>query len=168
MQIQTQVVRRTRNLLPKKQRLRLAVQNVSVVKAERCRRSLLYFIKEFWPEVSSDSFIPNWHIEYIVSLLQQMAEDVAQGRPKKYDLLVNVPPGSTKTITCSIMFPVWCWLNWYWMRFITASYSAALSLESAEYSRELVRSDKFKEYFPELHIKIDKDTKSNYVSIPHR
>ena len=48
------------------------------------------------------------------------------------------------------------------MRFITGSYSGALSLESAEYSRDLVRSDKFQQYFPDIQIKEDKDTKSNF------
>jgi len=48
------------------------------------------------------------------------------------------------------------------MRFITGSYSSPLSLELAEYSREIVRSKKFKRLFPELMIKKDKDTKGNF------
>jgi predicted phage terminase large subunit-like protein len=48
------------------------------------------------------------------------------------------------------------------MRFICASYSSALSLESAEYCRELVRSTQFKELYPDIDIKEDKDTKSNF------
>jgi len=140
----------------------LSRDGIFAIKAERCRRSLYHFIQEFWPEVSNDTFVPNWHIEYIAKQLQELAENVAKGKPKKHDLIINVPPGSTKTITCSIMFPIWCWINWYWMRFITASYSGALSLESAEYSRDLMRSNKFKKCFPELSIKSDKDTKSNY------
>jgi len=60
------------------------------------------------------------------------------------------------------MFPVWCWTKWWWMRFICGSYSKDLSLESAEYSRELVRSPEFQEIYPDLDIKEDKDTKSNF------
>jgi predicted phage terminase large subunit-like protein len=48
------------------------------------------------------------------------------------------------------------------MRFITSSYSGALSLELAEYSRDLVRSKRFSGLFPHLGIKADKDTKSNF------
>jgi predicted phage terminase large subunit-like protein len=48
------------------------------------------------------------------------------------------------------------------MKFITASYSDALALESAEKSRDLIRSDKFKMLFPNIEIKQDKDTKSNF------
>ncbi|MBU0973844.1 MAG: phage terminase large subunit, partial [Proteobacteria bacterium] len=84
---------------------------------------------------------------------------------KAYDLIINIPPGMTKTIICSIVFPVWCWTKWHWMRFITGSYSSSLSLQSAEYSRDLIRSDRFKKVYPDLDIKEDKDSKGNYQVI---
>lgn len=123
---------------------------------------LFMFLKYFWPEYSQDTFKPNWHIKYLCSQLQKVAQRVANEEVKKHDLVINVPPGSTKTAVVSIMFPLWCWTNWFWMRFITASYTNPLSLESAEYSRDVMRSDKFKDMFPELEIKQDKDTKSNF------
>lgn len=129
---------------------------------ELCNRDFYFFLQHFWPVVSSDPFRGNWHIELMCRELQALAERVGDRLPALYDLLINVPPGSTKTISCSIMFPVWCWTRWFWMRFITVSYSAVLSLESAEYSRDLVRSAEFREIFPELEIKVDKDTKSNF------
>lgn len=125
-------------------------------------RSFYHFLQYFWDVVSSHNFQPNWHIEYLCGELEQVAYRVGKRLPRLYDLIVNVPPGSTKTITCSIMFPVWCWTRWHWMRFITASYSGALSLESAEYCRDLVRSPLFQEVYPDLAIREDKDTKSNF------
>lgn len=117
-------------------------------------------------EYTSEPFINNWHIEKVFCPeLEKIAIEVSQGVPSTYDLIINVPPGTTKTATVSIFFPIWCWLNWPWMRFITASYSAALSLESAEYSRDLIRSERFKRLFPEFDIKQDKDAKSNFKII---
>jgi predicted phage terminase large subunit-like protein len=63
---------------------------------------------------------------------------------------------------CSVIFPVWVWTKWHWIKFITASYSKDLALESAELSRDLIKSDTFKLVYPEYVIKSDKDTKSNY------
>jgi len=112
--------------------------------------------------LSGQPFVGNWHLAYICKELEQIAEDVGNRRLKDHDLLINVPPGSTKTKLCTIVFPVWCWTKWYWMKFITASYSSVLALESAEESRDLIRSQMFQELYPELTIKADKDTKSNY------
>jgi len=127
-----------------------------------CNRDFYYFLRYFWPVYSSDPFHENWHIELVCNELQRLAERVGQRLPAKYDLVINVPPGSTKTASCSIMFPIWCWTRWYWMRFITVSYSAILSLESAEYSRDIIRSAEFQSVYPEIEIKQDKDTKSNF------
>lgn len=60
------------------------------------------------------------------------------------------------------MFPVWCWTQWPEMKFITASYSGQLSLESAEMSRDLIRSPLFQDIYPDIAIREDKDVKSNF------
>lgn len=124
--------------------------------------NLFFFIQYFWPAYSQQPFSPNWHIEVICAELEKLARDVAAGKPREHDLIINVPPGTTKTATVSIMFPIWCWVNWFHLRFICASYTAPLSLESAEASREIIRSDRFRKIFPEIDIKEDKDTKSNF------
>jgi len=139
-----------------------AIYNLEAIQAERCRRSLAYFIRTFWECISADELSWNWHIDYLSEQLMQLARDVAEKKPKKHDLIINIPPGTTKSITCSVMFPIWCWINWPWMRFIASSYSGALALEHAEASRDLVRSEEFQRLFPMLRIKQDKDTKSNF------
>jgi predicted phage terminase large subunit-like protein len=146
----------------KRQRIIQAVADPHRITRELNNRSLYRFLQWAWPEISSQPFVDNWHIKYLCDELQKVGERVGARRTKKYDLLINVPPGSTKTIICSIVFPAWCWTRWYWMRFITASYSSTLSLESAEYSRDLIKSSRFQQIYPELSIKADKDTKSNF------
>jgi predicted phage terminase large subunit-like protein len=149
---------------PSKQRAFLeVVKNPRTLgKAEKCRRTFPEFIREFWDCVSQDELKWNWHIGYLAQELSMLVERAANGLPKKYDLVINVPPGTTKSITCSIMLPDWAWTRWPWLRFICTSYSSDLSLELAEYSRELIRSDKFRQLYPHIGIKEDKDTKSNF------
>jgi predicted phage terminase large subunit-like protein len=142
--------------------VRKAFQRPLNVEAELCRRSLFYFMKTFWKEVSGDTPSWNWHIPYLCSQLMRIAHRAGNGLPKEHDMIVNIPPGTTKSITCSVMFPAWAWTNWPHLKFITISYAAALSLELGEYSRDILRSKKYRDLFPHLTIKQDKDTKSNY------
>lgn len=128
-----------------------------------CKNSLLTFMRYFWDEYDGSGDIEiNWHMGKICTELEQVAHRVAKGLPADYDLLVNVPPGTSKTAMVSVFFPVWCWVNWYWMRFITSAHSHPLALESAEKSRDIIRSPKFREMFPEIDVLQDKDKKSNF------
>ncbi len=162
MQGATEHIKPVRTTIPKRKILAAAIMNPYVLIREINNRSFYEFLKFFWPEISSETFKDNWHVKYLCDELQKIAENVGEGKPKLYDLIVNIPPGTTKTVITSIMFPAWCWTRWFYMRFITVSYSAVLSLESAEYSRDLIKSDRYKTIYPELDIKEDKDTKSNF------
>ena len=136
--------------------------NPLLIQRELNNRSLYEFLKYFWDAISDEEYADNWHIQYLCDEVQEVAEKVANKEKGTGDLLINIPPGTTKTTIVLRMFPAWCWTRWHWMKFITASYSQTLSLESAEDCRDLIRSDKFQIMYPELQIKEDKDTKSNY------
>lgn len=134
----------------------------SEVRAEMCRRDFYFFVREFWDTIIPDNAVYNWHIQYLCGELQKMAERVKQRLPKEYDLIINIPPGTTKSTICTIMFPVWCWTIDPSMRFITGSYSYDLSTDHAVKSRDIIRSDRFVSYFPDLFMKDDKDNKTAY------
>jgi predicted phage terminase large subunit-like protein len=145
----------------------IAANNEHLVKAALCKKSLKYFIQEFWEEVNDDNLIWNWHMDVLCSELEKVAYNVCNEIPKEYDLIINISPGTSKTSIVSIFFPAWVWTHSNWIRFITASYSSALSLESSEKSRDVITSNKFKQYFPLLSIKRDKSSKSNFKLQEH-
>lgn len=157
---ETETIQRT--IQPKYTVLKEAVNNPLLIIRELNNRSFYEFLQCFWSDISGEDLKLNWHMEYICNELQKVAERVAIGKSKLADTIINVPPGTSKTSICSILFPAWCWTRWYWMKFITVSYSSALALESAEYCRDLIRSEKFQAIYPFLDIKDDKDTKSNF------
>jgi len=158
-------MKRTRNISKEdrmKQTQLSILQNPYTVARMKCMESFYFFFMFFWDEISGNDLANNWHIKYLCDELQKIAEHRATKAPKEYDLIINIPPGTSKTSIVSIAWPVWCWTRYHWMRFITAGYSHTLSLEAAEYSRDMIRSDKFKLVFPEMEIKEDKDNKSNF------
>ena len=157
-----------RTRYPKKAILKSLIENPLLAIRERNNRSFYEFLKFMWPEVSNEKLQTNWHIKLMCDELQSLAERVVHERNKAThkqqveDMIINVPPGSTKTTTVMVLFPAWCWSKWYWMEFICLSYGSDLSLESAEQSRELIRSDRYQAVYPEVSIKRDKDQKSNF------
>lgn len=146
----------------KEDQIRKALENPFAAIIAMGGLSLYEFVQCFWNEVSDSEFKTNWHIPYLCGQLEEVAQRVANREPKLADLIINIPPGTSKTMICSVMFPVWCWTKWYWMKFITGSYSDDLALESADKSRDIMRSDKFQMLFPDIGIQEDKNTKSNY------
>jgi len=130
-----------------------------------CENSLYEFLKYMWPVVVGDDFVDNWHIQYLCDEIQPHLERVIRREPKESDIIVNVPPGTTKTLICSIMIPAWVWIKDPSGRFITGSYESKLANESAVRSRDILKSDKFTDLWPGLiNFKADMDMKSGYAN----
>ena len=91
-----------------------------------------------------------------------MAWLVFARKEKLYDLIINVPPGTTKSTIATVMFPAWAWAVDPSIRSLTASYSASLSTDHSVKSRDIIRSDKYREFFPYVEIKRDQDNKTQY------
>lgn len=137
--------------------------DIEQVRAELCRRSYFEFFKEFWSEIIPEDLKLNWHLEEICNELQAIAERIIKREPNPYDLIINVPPGSSKSTIATIMFPAWCWIRDPSIKTISASYSATLSTNHAVKSRDLLKSDKFLRYYGHIfEFKGDQDNKTHY------
>ena len=135
--------------------------NRSGVIAELCRRDFFFFVQTFWSIIIPESPQYNWHLEYLCKELQAMVLKVAKREPKDYDLIINIPPGTSKSTLVTVMLPVWSWIIDPRIRALTASYSASLSTDHALKSRDIIRSDLFRSLFPDIHIKRDQDNKTH-------
>lgn len=139
--------------------------NLTQAKAELCKRDFFYFLQEFWSVIIPEDPVYNWHIEYLCKELQTLVERVANREVKDYDLVINIPPGTSKSTIVTIMLPVWAWVIDPTIRNLTASYSSSLSTDHALKSRDIIRSDKFKDMFPDILIKQDQDNKTHYKNV---
>lgn len=133
-----------------------------MVVAKECQKSFFYFLKTFWDVVIAEEPIYNWHIEYLCTELEKLAVTIKNREPKPYDLIINIPPGTTKSTIVTIMFPAWLWTIDTTLRVITNSYSGVLSIEHATKSKDIIRSDKYQKLFPEVVIRRDKSGKQHY------
>lgn len=156
--------------------------NPDLAKGEQCRRSLFKFVQEFWEEIIPEDPVWNWHIEYLCDEIQRdvlrvckLPEQRLQGfvlpakirEPKLHDDLINIPPGSSKSTIATVMMPAWAWTVDPTLRILTASYSGDLSQDHSVKSRDIIQSDKYRRYFPDIEIRADSNNKNNYKNTKH-
>lgn len=132
------------------------------VERKICQQSFYEFTKRFWHILIVAEPVWNWHVKFICDEMQIVAERVFKNEAKLYDLLINVPPGSTKTTICSIMFPAWVWTRMMAARMLSGSYAATVALDNSRKSRIIIESEKYQELFPEVQFRDDQNAKGFY------
>lgn len=149
------------------------IYDLNKAAAELCRRDFSFFVKEFWDVIIAEDLVWEPHMDVLCSEMQGVIDRIKlQPDPnipeqlirleKLQDILINIPPGTTKSTIVTIMLPAWAWTVDASLRIITASYSDTLAVEHSTKSREIIQSDKYRLYFPEVQIKDHKGLKSNY------
>lgn len=107
-----------------------------------CEEDHLYFTRYFFKQRQNIKFRVNWHHQYIADALQ----DVIDGKVK--NLIINVPPGSSKTEMAVINFIARGLAINPMARFLHLSYSDDLALLNSQTARDLISSDEYQELWP--------------------
>lgn len=139
-----------------------ALEAPASIVRELCDREFYFFLQHFWPAICHDPYQDNWHIRYLCSEVQSVAERVAKREDNPYDLIINVPPGTSKSSICSVFFPVWCWTRWPWMRFLTFSYNQQVAIKSADASKKIIESEMFIAVYPDIRLRKGKEGVTDY------
>lgn len=134
------------------------------VVASLCRESYYDFLKEFWHEISPEEPHWNWHIELICEELQDIAERVFRGLPKKHDLIINISPGTTKSSAASIAYLPWLWTRMPTLRSINGSHTHELVQDLSRKARNIVQSELYQNCFPEVVLSEDQNTKGYFMN----
>jgi predicted phage terminase large subunit-like protein len=107
---------------------------------EKAEESLLEFAKYVWPVVEpSTPFVTGWVLEAVCEHL----EAVSYGYLRR--LLINVPPGFTKSLMTDVFFPAWEWgpRNMPHLRYICAAYAEHLTVRDNMRCRNVIMSDRY-------------------------
>lgn len=132
------------------------------VQALMCKKRFYSFVETFWSVIIPEEPVFNWHIKYLCDELQELAYYIVNRLPKPYDLIINIPPGTTKSTIATIMFPAWLWTQDARLRIISSSYSSDVSLDQSQKSKDIITSEKYQKLFPDVHIRRDKSGKGFY------
>lgn len=130
------------------------------VQAELARRSLADFFRLSWPILEpSTPLVWNWHLQAVCDHVQALLE----GRIPKRNLVVNVPPGSSKSRIVSVCTTPWMWLRRPGWRAIYSSANPRTVTRDSLYARQLIESAWYQESFrPTWKLSPDQNTKLLY------
>lgn len=110
-----------------------------------------------WTIVESHQFVDNWHIHAICDHLQAVTEG---GIDK---LVINVPPGCSKSLLTCVFWPAWEWIRDQSIRWFFASYDQKLATRDSVKMRNLITSDWYQARWP-VSLSGDANQKTYYTN----
>jgi len=123
-------------LTPSQREVALLREIVRRQEAKRLEVSLAEFTKAAWCVIEPGTdLVWNWHLDVLCAYL----EAFFTGRIKR--LILNVPPGSMKSILFSVMGPAWKWALDPSARFINITNEIGLASRDNRRMRDVIDSD---------------------------
>jgi hypothetical protein len=114
----------------------------------RCQ-TLAGFVREAWPILEpTATYVHNWHIDVVCRHL----EAVTNGRITR--LLINVPPGTMKSLLVSVLWPAWEWgpKGRRSLRYLATSFNDGPVKRDTRKCRDLILSEWYQTLWPEVRL----------------
>lgn len=112
------------------------------VEAALCRVSLYEFFVRAWSIVDPDVFHDNWHISVLCDQVQKAIQGTGP-----LDVLINVPPGTAKSMIVSVATLPWVWtFNPAWSAIYASGNPRVVSRDSIK-ARNLIKSSWYRKLF---------------------
>lgn len=125
--------------------LRLVEADWLAIEREACKRSLATFIRRAWKVLEpGQPYVHGWHVDAMAEHL----EAVTSGQITR--LLINIPPGTMKSLMTGVLWPSWEWgpKGMPSTRFIGASHESTLATRDNLRMRRLVTSEWYQRLWP--------------------
>jgi len=138
----------------------LTNEDTTLIEREACKRSLATFVREAWHVLEpSHPYTHGWHIDSICEHL----EAVTSGEITR--LLVNIPPGTMKSMLAAVFWPAWEWgpRGLPQIRFIGASHAEDLATRDCQKMRDLIVSGWYQRRWPTM-LKDDQNQKKSFAN----
>lgn len=108
-------------------------------------KSLAFYVTEAWKIIEPGrTYLPNWHID----CMADHCEAITRGELTR--LLINIPPGTMKSLFVNVFWPSWEWgpMGLQHKRHIGISHTQELALRDNTKFRRLVSSRWFQDRWP--------------------
>lgn len=140
----------------------VARQRVIVNELEKraCEKSLAQFVKCAWHIIEPGTpLLWNWHINTVCGYLEAFHKHQLPDRR----LIINIPPGTLKSILVSVMYPAWVWCTEPENRFLSFANEQGLSIRDALRMKQIVTSEWYQEKWP-ISMQADQNEKTLFAN----
>jgi predicted phage terminase large subunit-like protein len=141
--------------------MQLTQADLLAVERELCRRSLAEFAKRAWHVLEPAAELKwGWALDAICEHL----EAVTNGKITR--LLMNVPPGSMKSLLTGVIWPAWEWgpRDLAEMRFVGTAHEETLAIRDNRKCRDLIKSGWYQSLWP-IELARDLDGKREFGNV---
>lgn len=138
--------------------MQLTIEDVRAARRELARRSLAEFARQAWHILEPATELKwGWALDAICEHL----EAVTNGDIKR--LLMNVPPGSMKSLLTGVLWPAWEWgpRGLQEMRYLGTAHKQELAVRDNMKCRRLIQSKWYQDRWP-VNLVSDQNAKTKY------
>ena len=122
------------------------------------RSKLADFVKDAWKVVEPGTKLKwNWHLDTVCGYLEAFRDR------KIKRLIINIPPGTMKSLITSVFFAAWVWIDDPSHRFLSIANEIDLSLRDSGKSKLVIESDWYQKNW-EVALKRSHNQKKLYVN----
>ena len=123
-----------------------AIQLIESIKTQEskevCEQSFAEFVRQAWHTVETKPLVWNWHLDTICGYMEAFYyKDIRR-------LIINVPPGTMKSLLVSVFYPAWAWAKSPGYRFLGVANGESLASRDSQRHKWIIESDWFQARWP--------------------
>lgn len=129
------------------------------------KASLSSFISMAWHITEpGQPYIHGWHIDALCEHLEAITDGVEVNGETYNRLLINIPPGTMKSLAVSVFWPAWEWgpCDMPHLRYVCASHSQELAIRDTMRMRRLIMSEWYQARWPGVKMTADQNAKTKF------
>lgn len=105
------------------------------------------------------------HIEFLCNLYQKEVERIIRKEEKEEDIIVNIPPRTSKSLITNVSLLPWMWIKDPTLPMISISFDEDLILLNAQYSKDIINTQEYQMMFGDrFKIRREYDSKGFFMN----
>jgi predicted phage terminase large subunit-like protein len=124
---------------------------------KRCEEDFSFFVRQAWPSIEpAQPLMWGKAMEMVCRHMEALdAREITR-------LIVNIPPGMSKSTIAGVMFPAWIFAREPTAKILSVAHNLDLALRDSVRCRRLVTSEWYQDLWPHIKLSADQNAKAKF------